>query len=106
FSSRRRHTRSDRDWSSDVCSSDFDRFKKGSGMPVRVPVIEMIEIGAEFFLGGRMRLDREAARRAIEEHVASPLGLDVIAAAWGRSGGRRVGRGGGGRGGRAQCRER
>src|SRR3989440_7367099 len=25
FSSRRRHTRSDRDWSSDVCSSDLDR---------------------------------------------------------------------------------
>src|SRR5206468_7016046 len=24
FSSRRRHTRSDRDWSSDVCSSDLD----------------------------------------------------------------------------------
>jgi N-methylhydantoinase A len=111
-----------------------DRFKKGSGMPVRVPVIEMIEIGAgggsiarvdrmgllkvgpdsagadpgpacynlggrlptvtdadlllgyldaEFFLGGRMRLDREAAHRAVEEHVARPLGLDVIAAAWG-----------------------
>src|SRR5213593_1725219 len=111
-----------------------DRFTKGSGLPIRVPVIEMIEIGAgggsiarvdrmgllkvgpdsagadpgpacynlggrqptvtdadlllgyldaEFFLGGRMRLDREAARGAIEEHVASPLGLDVIAAAWG-----------------------
>src|SRR5881296_1039446 len=111
-----------------------DRFKKGSGLPIRVPVIELIEIGAgggsiarvdrmgllkvgpdsagadpgpacynlggrfptvtdadlllgyldaEFFLGGRMRLDREAARRSIEEHVASPLGLDVIAAAWG-----------------------
>src|SRR5216110_1317809 len=111
-----------------------DRFKKGSGLPIRVPVIELIEIGAgggsiarvdrmgllkvgpdsagadpgpacynlggrlptvtdadlllgyldaEFFLGGRMRLDREAARRAIQEHVASPLGLDVIAAAWG-----------------------
>src|SRR5699024_11673023 len=28
FSSRRRHTRSKRDWSSDVCSSDLD-FKKG-----------------------------------------------------------------------------
>src|SRR5881397_1839140 len=91
-----------------------DRFKKGSGMPMRVPVIEMIEIGAgggslarvdrmgllkvgpdsagadpgpacynlggrlptvtdadlllgyldaEFFLGGRMRLDRGAAER-------------------------------------------
>jgi len=111
-----------------------DRFKKGSGLPIRVPVIEMIEIGAgggsiarvdrmsllkvgpdsagadpgpacynlggrqptvtdadlllgyldaEFFLGGRMRLDRDAARRAIEEHVARPLGLDVTAAAWG-----------------------
>jgi N-methylhydantoinase A len=111
-----------------------DRFKKGSGLPVRVPVIEMIEIGAgggsiarvdrmgllkvgpdsagadpgpacynlggrqptvtdadlllgyldaEFFLGGRMRLDRQAAQRAVEEHVARPLGLDVTAAAWG-----------------------
>jgi N-methylhydantoinase A len=111
-----------------------DRFKKGSGLPVRVPVIEMIEIGAgggsiarvdrlgllkvgpdsagadpgpacynlggrhptvtdadlllgyldaEFFLGGRMPLDREAARRAIDEHVARPLGLDVIGAARG-----------------------
>src|SRR5204862_5758957 len=27
FSSRRRHTRSLRDWSSDVCSSDLDAFK-------------------------------------------------------------------------------
>lgn len=110
------------------------RFKKGSGLPVKVPVIEMVEIGAgggsiarvdslgllkvgpdsagadpgpacyglggreptvtdadlllgyldpEFFLGGRMRLDVEAARRTIEECVARPLGLDLIAAAWG-----------------------
>jgi len=111
-----------------------DRFKKGSGLPIRVPVIEMIEIGAgggslarvdrmgllkvgpdsagadpgpacynlggrqptvtdadlllgyldaEFFLGGRMRLDRAAAERAVTEHVARPLGLDVTTAAWG-----------------------
>ena len=112
-----------------------DRFKKGSGLPIRVPVIEMIEIGAgggsiaridslgllkvgpdsagadpgpacyalggrqptvtdadlvlgyldpDFFLGGRMRLDVEAARRAIESTVATPLGLaSVEAAAWG-----------------------
>ena len=111
-----------------------DRFKKGSGLPVRVPVIEMIEIGAgggslarvdrmgllkvgpdsagadpgpacynlggrqptvtdadlllgyldaEFFLGGRMRLDRAAAERAVSEHVARPLGIDATAAAWG-----------------------
>lgn len=111
-----------------------DRFKKGSGLPVRVPVIELIEIGAgggsiarvdrlgllkvgpdsagaepgpvcygrggrlptvtdadlvlgyldpSFFLGGRMPLDREAARRAIEEHVGRPLGLDAVGAARG-----------------------
>jgi len=111
-----------------------DRFKKGSGLPIRVPVIEMIEIGAgggsiaridslgllkvgpdsagadpgpacyaqggreptvtdadlvlgyldpEFFLGGRMRLDVEASRRAIEERVARPLGLGLVEAAWG-----------------------
>src|SRR5699024_8639001 len=29
FSSRRRHTRSKRDWSSDVCSSDLDESKQG-----------------------------------------------------------------------------
>jgi len=110
-----------------------DRFKKGSGLPIRVPVIELIEIGAGggsiaridrmgllkvgpdsagadpgpacyalggreptvtdadlllgyldpgFFLGGRMRLDTEAARRAVEEKVARPLGFDVTEAAW------------------------
>ncbi|MDQ3942406.1 MAG: hydantoinase/oxoprolinase family protein, partial [Actinomycetota bacterium] len=97
------------------------RFKKGSGLPVKASVIEMIEIGAgggsiasigplglpevgprsagsdpgpacygrggkeptvtdadlilgyldpEFFLGGKMRLDREAALRAVEEKIA------------------------------------
>jgi N-methylhydantoinase A len=37
----------------------------------------------DFFLGGKMRLDREAALRAIEEKVARPLGLDTVEAAWG-----------------------
>jgi N-methylhydantoinase A len=110
------------------------QFKKGSGLPVKVPVIEMIEIGTgggstarvdalrrlqvgpdsagaapgpacyalggteptvtdadlvlgyldpAFFLGGRMALDVEAARRAIEERVARPLGLSLPEAAWG-----------------------
>jgi N-methylhydantoinase A len=35
-----------------------------------------------FFLGGRLRLDLDAARRAIAERVGAPLGLDPIAAAW------------------------
>ncbi|MDO8209560.1 hydantoinase/oxoprolinase family protein [Conexibacter sp. CPCC 206217] len=35
----------------------------------------------DYFLGGRSRLDLDAARAAVEQHVAQPLGLDVEAAA-------------------------
>ena len=122
-----------------LTASEFEvarvyRFKKGSGLPVKTSVIEMIEIGAgggsiarvgplglpkvgpesagadpgpacygrggseptvtdadlilgyldpDFFLGGRMHLDRDAALKAIEEGIARPLGLDPIEAAWG-----------------------
>ncbi len=110
------------------------RFKRGSGLPVKVSVIEMIEIGAgggslarvdrlgllkvgpdsagadpgpvcydrggtqptvtdadlvlgyldpDYFLGGRMRLHRDKAEAAIEEHVARPLHLSTAQAAWG-----------------------
>jgi N-methylhydantoinase A len=110
------------------------RFKKGSGLPIKIPVIEMIEIGAgggsiarvdalgllqvgpgsagadpgpacygrggtaptvtdadlvlgyldaRFFLGGQMPLDVRAARAAIEQHIAGPLGMSVVHAAWG-----------------------
>jgi N-methylhydantoinase A len=110
------------------------QFRKGSGLPVKVPVIEMIEIGTgggslarvdelgrllvgpdsagarpgpacygqggtqptvpdadlvlgyldpAFFLGGEMTLDLDAARRAIHDHVAKPLGLDLEQAAYG-----------------------
>jgi N-methylhydantoinase A len=38
-------------------------------------------LGAERFLGGEMRLDVDAAERAMREKVAAPLGMDVIAAA-------------------------
>jgi N-methylhydantoinase A len=110
------------------------RFKKGSGLPVRIPVIDMIEIGAgggsiarvnalglltvgpdsaasqpgpacygrggtmptvtdadvvlgylnpDYFLGGTMKLDVEAARKAIFEHLAGPLSITVEEAALG-----------------------
>jgi len=36
-----------------------------------------------YFLGGRMTLAKEAARRAIEEKIAKPLGLSVLEAASG-----------------------
>jgi N-methylhydantoinase A len=108
------------------------RFKKGSGLPLRVPVVDLIEIGAgggsivridelglikvgpdsvgadpgpacygrcgrlatvtdadlvlgyldvNSFLGGRMRLDADAARAAIEDALAKPLGISVNEAA-------------------------
>lgn len=122
-----------------VISPDFEvdrqyQFKKGSGIPIKVPVIEMIEVGTgggsiaridslgrlqvgpdsagavpgpvaygrggtlptvtdadlvlgyldpAFFLGGKMSLDRSAAEAAIIEHIAEPLGLSLLEAAWG-----------------------
>ena len=110
------------------------RFKKGSGLPIKLPVIEMIEIGAgggsiaridpmgllkvgpesagaepgpvcygyggseptvtdadlvlgyldpDYFLGGQLRIDLAAARRAIQERIADPLGISIEEAAWG-----------------------
>jgi N-methylhydantoinase A len=38
-------------------------------------------LGADRFLGGEMRLDALAAERALREHVAKPLGIDVVHAA-------------------------
>lgn len=38
-------------------------------------------LGADRFLGGEITLDVAAARRAIEEQVAKPLGMSVVAAA-------------------------
>ena len=110
------------------------RFKKGSGLPVRIPVIDMIEIGAgggsiahlnklgllqvgpesaasepgpacygrggtrptvtdadlvlgylneDYFLGGTMKLDKEAARNALNEYIAKPLNISIEEAAMG-----------------------
>jgi len=110
------------------------RFARGSGLPILIPSIDLIEIGAgggsiarvdrmgllkvgpdsagadpgpacyglggreptvtdadlllgyldaDFFLGGRMRLDVDAARHAVLERVARPMGLELIEAAWG-----------------------
>ncbi len=110
------------------------RLRAGSGLPVRAPVIDMIEIGAgggsvarvdalqlvtvgpdsagsdpgpvsygrggrsctvtdadlvlgyldpDRFLGGRMRLDADAAADAVRTQVAEPMGITVSQAAWG-----------------------
>jgi N-methylhydantoinase A len=109
------------------------RLQPGSGIPMNIQAIDLVEIGAgggsiarvetgvlrvgpdsagaapgpicyglggaeptvtdanlvlgylnpEYFLGGRMRLDIDGARRGIGDRVAGPLGLDVAEAAWG-----------------------
>jgi N-methylhydantoinase A len=38
---------------------------------------------ADGFAGGRMSLDVEAAREAIQREIGSPFGIDVVEAAWG-----------------------
>ncbi|MEE8333955.1 MAG: hydantoinase/oxoprolinase family protein, partial [Alphaproteobacteria bacterium] len=40
-------------------------------------------LNPDYFLGGEMGLDRDAAREAVEAHAATPLGMDVEAAASG-----------------------
>src|SRR3982751_4203359 len=68
FSSRRRHTRSDRDWSSDVCSSDLTLYtyaalqvwsqavaKVGTTDPKKV--MDTIKAGAWDTVIGKMELD-------------------------------------------------
>mgnify|MGYP000158439062 CR=1 FL=1 len=120
-------------------TNDFEvahmhRFKPGSGLPVRISVVDLIEIGAgggsiarrtavgtmqvgpesssaqpgpasygqggtlptvsdadlvlgyldaDHFLGGRMKLNRQAAVDAIRTHLADPLGISIEEAAFG-----------------------
>ncbi len=40
-------------------------------------------LNPDYFLGGRMRLDRDAALRAVEQRIAEPLGMSVSEAARG-----------------------
>jgi len=112
---------------------DLIGMRQGSGLPINVPSVDLVEIGAgggsiariergllrvgpdsagsdpgpacyalggreptvtdanlllgfldpSYFLGGARPLDPDAARAAVEERVAKPLGLKLLQAAWG-----------------------
>ncbi len=117
----------------DKLEVDLIGMRQGSGLPVNVPSVDLVEIGAGggsiarvergllrvgpdsagsdpgpacyglggreptvtdanlllgfldpgYFLGGARRLDLDAARTAVEERVAKPLGVGLLEAAWG-----------------------
>src|SRR2546429_7084975 len=90
FSSRRRHTRCSRDWSSDVCSSDLDGLAvscRSLGTPTRRPVVCVPEISPKdvvlgiqlnglFKLGSRigitmhLKIGRGQVGTRLEEHTS------------------------------------
>src|SRR2546421_9592266 len=70
FSSRRRHTRSDRDWSSDVCSSDLQDFPAQSASTERKTVAgKLLGNAAGAFLG-------RAAHDVAHERARNPAPVD------------------------------
>src|SRR5699024_12220735 len=81
FSSRRRHTRSKRDWSSDVCSSDLEREPHGPGREasLRVEVDDDAQATGEHADGPGAGVDRgpgdgEIGRASCRERVEIAVG--------------------------------
>ena len=59
-------------------------YGKGGALPACTDAdLVLGYLDPDFFAGGKIRLDAAAARRAIEEHVARPMGLSVEEAAAG-----------------------
>src|SRR6266513_3589690 len=65
FSSRRRHTRSKRDWSSDVCSSDL------AAVAVAERVAYPVVVKAQVQVGGRGKIGRASCRERVEISVVA-----------------------------------
>src|SRR5699024_11790299 len=71
FSSRRRHTRSKRDWSSDVCSSDLTIEPGGNGFALSTEFDRAVEAcrrtGTRFLRIGMMPFSAMTSQQACEE---------------------------------------
>src|SRR2546430_10630356 len=98
FSSRRRHTRFDCDWSSDVCSSDLSEIALASDMTFvsrGKAVLSQWEVGIGLVAGGgpMARLPLLMGRgRALEVLLSSDDIGGELAETYGRSEERRVGK--------------
>src|SRR5207249_8216404 len=85
FSSRRRHTRSKRDWSSDVCSSDLDEAPAGDLVTdqldrERFPLRDALHLGGDGALAGEMHL-REAGHTELPSPVRTGSGSKGVISA-------------------------
>src|SRR5207302_6238306 len=92
FSSRRRHTRFSRDWSSDVCSSDLTFAKslaQHQGAVMKVTIIDYGAGNVPSVERALHRLGAESERTGAPEHISRAEAL--------RSEERRVGKEGGSR---------
>lgn len=59
-------------------------YGRGGAMPTVTDAdVVLNRIDPRYFLGGRLKIDREKAYRAIKENIADPLNIDVLAAAEG-----------------------
>src|SRR6266498_3968675 len=83
FSSRRRHTRCGRDWSSDVCSSDLvtildaGRATLEISDPPYAAYIDEVEVGRR--VAGPIRVAFEVADAAVAADAAEEAGARVLA---------------------------
>src|SRR6266700_1972001 len=80
FSSRRRHTRFSRDWSSDVCSSDLDRVGRGEQCHVLTLEGGDVRLGAERGYGERGRQPGRGRSTRAGEQLGHEGQLDEPAA--------------------------
>lgn len=59
-------------------------YQRGGTLPTVTDAnVTLGYLNPEHLLGGRLKIDAQAARRAIEQHVAKPLGISVEQAAFG-----------------------